>query len=263
MHNKFIILTTLILFICSTTAFAQRDKKKKKNNDVQIIEFGDDTGDDSDVATSLTGFILKTSPSAFINGWQFFEVEKGFTEFLSLQAGAGFTFKPLLGNLYSELSSELEVGDECDSDQWDNDYCDDYFDLEYRRFKTGLVLSFSPRLFFNDFAPDGSYFGLKMRYSIQNMEVQMVEEGTTSFNRLSDAYQPEVVKRFDLVGHYGYQYLYDKLTAEYFLGLGVRFRNQTRQDLGFDASNNIRNGERTFKNTRLRIEAGLRFGFQL
>ena len=78
-----------------------------------------------------------------------------------------------------------------------------------------------------------------------------------------DSWTKEKVNRFDIVGHYGYQSVYSKLTAEYFLGLGARFRNETRQDLGRNASSIVQSTLRSFKASGVRVEAGIRIGFQL
>lgn len=96
-----------------------------------------------------------------------------------------------------------------------------------------------------------------------SVEVQKVREGLPYIDRLPDDLQKETVKNLDVLVHYGGQTLYPKLTLEWFLGAGVRFRNNLRQDVGFNALQLSGNGERSFQDKKFRLEAGIRVGFQL
>jgi hypothetical protein len=52
--------------------------------------------------------------------------------------------------------------------------------------------------------------------------------------------------------------------VEWFIGAGSRFRNNLRQDVGYDNTTQLSaNGERTFKDKKFRLESGIRVGFQL
>ena len=261
MHLKAFLPFFLLLFSLSSL-IAQ---KKKKDSDVEIIEFGDEKASGNRSSEPTLGYVIKTSPTSYLFGSQFVEAEKYVTDFLSLQAGLGLTFKPLVGDLYGEALAELDEdgGSYCDSDQWASDICDEYYDFSIRKFKPGLLLSTSLRLFFDDDAMDGGYFAVKLRYSIQNLEIQDIVQNSTSLERLDDQYVSESVKRFDLVGHYGYQTLYSRLSAEYFIGLGARFRKEDRQDVGINQSGIVQSTSRQFKASGIRIEGGIRIGFQL
>jgi hypothetical protein len=250
---------SIILLLCffANVSHAQRRKK-----DVQVIVFDDENEINRDEEGRSRVLILKTSPLSYIAGWQFMELEKEVNDFFSIQGGLGITFKPFF-DVESTLYSEL-IEQDCESELWgDNNYCDDFTDLDIRTFKPGLYISVTPRLYFDDFAPEDSYFGLKIRYSVRNNDVQKIEQGGLGINRLPNDLQAEKVRNFDIVGHYGYQVLYKKLTAAYFIGLGVRLENQTRQDLGYDDFGRYYNGERELSGARLRVEAGVRLGFQL
>lgn len=240
-------------------------QKNKKKNDVEIIEFGNSGSAGNSNTNNYSDYILKSSPTSYLAGSQFVELEKYMTDYLSLQAGLGLTFKPLIGASYDEIIDAItdESSSNCDSDNWAEDICDDYVDTEYRRYKMGVLLSGSARLFFDSDAMDGGYFGFKLRYSTLNLEVQDILPNMSIIERTEDSWVSEKVKRFDVVGHYGYQSVYSKLTAEYFLGLGARFRTETRQDLGRNQSSIVQSNLRTFKASGIRVEAGIRIGFQL
>jgi len=209
------------------------------------------------------GLILKTSPTAFIFGRQPVEIEKEVQDYMSLQAGLGVTFEPLWAG-YNELVNEIndEVDGYYESEQWAIDEPDIYSDYSIRKGKTGFLASISPRLFFESDGFEGMYIAPVLRYSVQNFDVQKVREGLPYIDR-SDEVQKEYVKNFDLLVHYGSQSLYPKLSFEWFLGAGIRFRNNLRQDVGYDSSLVSANGERTFKDKKFRLEVGIRVGFQL
>lgn len=260
MYLKLLFLSAFIILSVSNI----NAQKKKKDRDFEVIEFGEEGGNKQNYREGYGNLIIKTSPTSFILGNQPFEVEKYMTDYLSLQAGIGITFAPLIGEEYNDIIAAIDEEGQryCESDQWTQDFCDDYQDYDVRRYKPGFLISGSARLYFDNDAMDGSYFGFLLRYSTVNLEVQDVI-GIGNVERIEDQWLSESIKRFDIVGHYGYQTVYDKLTAEYFLGLGARFRNESRQDVGFSASNLAQSAFRSIKETGLRVEAGLRIGFQL
>ncbi len=259
------LLLLLLMFCFISSLSAQKKKKKKKESNIEIIEFGED-GELDDNSTPLSGYVIKTSPTSYLFGSQFVEIEKYATDYLSIQAGLGLTFKPLAGELYANILDELDEdgGDDCDSEIWgQGDICDDYNDFSIRTYKPGFLISGSARLFFDDDSMDGGYFAMKLRYSTAKYQVQDIIQNAGSLERLEGTFVPESVKRFDIIGHYGYQTLYSKLTAEYFLGIGARIRNESRQDIGRNEFGLIQGQIRKFKKTGLRIEGGIRIGFQL
>lgn len=256
----------LLLLFCITAAqvsVAQNPKKKPKS-DVEVINFGDNDDSKKEKDKTYKGIILKTSPTTFIFGRQPFEVEKQITDYLSLQIGAGIVFEPLWAG-YEELLSELnsEFQEDYSSPLWDQDVLDDYSDFNIRSGKVGPMFSVSPRLFFESDGYEGMYIAPVLRYSIQRYDVQKVREGIGEIEYLPKDLQQESVKNMDLLVHWGGQTLYPKLTLEWFIGGGIRLRNNTRQDVGFSNTTLSGNGERQFNDKRLRLETGIRVGFQL
>ncbi|MCC6279543.1 MAG: hypothetical protein IT262_03020 [Saprospiraceae bacterium] len=261
MQLRFAILLLLACFFANNLS-AQRDKKKP-NRDVEIIDFGD-TDNNSQKETVYHGLILKTSPVSFIFGRQPIELEKEMNDFLSLQAGAGVTFEPLW-SAYDELLNEIndEFNGSTESELWASDEPDNYADYSIRTGKIGLQFSVSPRLFFDSDGYEGMYIAPVFRYSTQKFEVQKVREGVPYLERNPDDLQQESIKNMDLMVHYGGQTLYPKLTLEWFIGAGIRFSDNRRQDVGYDFLFLAGNGERSFKDKKFRLETGIRVGFQL
>ncbi len=264
---KFRILILLVIsLLASDVVLAQKSKsksKKKPTKDVEVIDFGDDEDSKKDDKT-YKSIIIKTSPISFIFGRQPFEIEKEITDYLSLQAGLGLTFLPII-NYQNIIGEEIEgLGDySCESTQWANDECDYYADYTIRKGSVGYMASFSPRLFFGSDGFDGGYIAPMVRFSQRKFEVQKVLEGTPSLERAPNEYQPEKVKSIDFGVQYGYQTIYPKLTFEWFAGVGARISNNLRQDIGRDLDGNYGNGASEFKSRKFRFEAGIRVGFQL
>ena len=265
----------LILLLCIGSilpaASAQRSKDKKKD-DVQIIEFGEDGGRvRKKKQEKKTGIIIKTSPTSFLMGRQPFEIEREMSSLLSLQLGVGLRFKPLIqsSELNQEISGSAFVEETyfCESELWGpNDICDDILDFSIRKVNIGPMFSFSPRLFFESDGFEGGYIAPVVRFSSLNGKVSRVSEDPLNLGTLTYENTPtqkESIRDLDLMVHYGQQALYPKLTLEYFIGLGARIRRGQVQDLGFDNSAFIRNGERKLNATNIRLEAGIRVGLQL
>ncbi len=252
-----LLLLTASLFTCHLYA-----QKKKPNRDVEVINFGDSEKSSKDDKV-YHGLILKTSPVSFIFGRQPVELEKELKDFLSLQVGAGVTFAPLWAG-YDDLVNEIsdEVDGYYESEQWSFDEPDVYSDYSIRKGKPGFLASVSPRLFFESDGFEGMYMGPVLRYSVQNFAVQKVQEGLPYVERIDET-QKEYIRNFDVLVHYGGQTLYPNLTFEWFIGAGIRFRDNLRQDVGYDDLFMARNGERAYKDKKFRLEAGLRIGFQL
>ena len=245
------------LFLLQQPVLAQKDKTK--NRDVEIIDFGDDKKPTK--ARDYKGTIFKTSPTTFIFGRQSLEWEKQVKDFLSLQIGLGLTFGPLFD--LSEINQELrpDLVSFCESTQWAFDECDYYSDNSIRKGGIGPLVSFSPRLFFESEGFEGAYIAPVLRWSSSKYKVQQVAAGEAFLSR-TEARQDEYSRNFDLVVHYGNQYLFPQLTFEWFVGGGVRLNHSLRQDVGVDATGAYQNGERDFKQRSLRGEVGIRVGFQ-
>jgi hypothetical protein len=161
----------------------------------------------------------------------------------------------------NEINDEFNGSTE--SEQWASDEPDNYSDYTIRTGKVGALFSISPRLFFDSDGYEGMYIAPVFRYSTQKFEVQKVREGLPYIERNPDELQQESIKNMDLLVHYGGQTLYPKLTLEWFIGAGIRFSKNLRQDVGYDYLFQSGNGERSFKDKKFRLETGIRVGFQL
>jgi hypothetical protein len=260
MNISRLIYTFCFLLFLSSNTFAQN--QKNKNTSVEIIDFGNREKKQS--VKSDHPMIIKTSPISPIFGKAILEVEREITDYLSLQVGVGLKFKPLVErNLISILDESEESNLYCESPLWENDICDDFNDSSIRKASPGIILSVSPRFFFESDGFEGSYIAPLIRYSRENLNAQSISENRGSIVRLSDFDVNESISNIDFIVHYGLQILYPKLSLEYFVGVGARKENIVRQDLGVDNAGFNRNGTSKINSTSLLLEGGIRIGFQL
>ena len=250
------LLTTLLIFICFANIHAQ---EKPKDDNVQVITFGDEG--EAKSKGKYKSMNLKLSPTAFVFGKFPIEFEKEINGHISLQAGIGFTFKTF-SDTWGEVLAEFDDESFCESEQWQDDYCDDPYDFSIRNGKPGFLASVSPRVYWEGDGYEGSYIAPVFRYSTRNYEVQKVVEGSRFGERDPNSFEDESARNVDIVVHYGYQYVGEFLTWETFYGLGLRFQNRTIQDLGYDQFGNLANGVQDVSGNKIRYEAGLRVGYR-
>lgn len=253
-------LMLAVLFL-SFSFSASGQTRKKTNSSVEIIDFGENQK--KQVEKSRHPMIIKTSPVSPIFGKAIFEVEREVTDYLSLQVGFGVTFKPLINLNLSNLIIDEGSFNDCESELWEFDYCDDYDDLDIRRSVPSYLISFSPRFFFESDGFEGSYIAPLVRYSKNKYEVQSILENFGDIIRNPTFDVNESVTSLDFLVHFGNQVLYPKLSLEYFVGVGAGNISATRQDIGIDGTGRNRNGLTESKSTKLLLEGGIRLGFQL
>ncbi|MBI1227674.1 MAG: hypothetical protein GC192_20740 [Bacteroidetes bacterium] len=249
-----------ILFSLQVSTHAQQDGKN-----TQIIEFGGETKAEKK-QERYRNFTIKTSPITWVYGTQSLEVEREISNHFSLQLGLGMRFKYRREPSWEYPLEDEESFQECDSPLWgENDLCDDYFDLSYRKVSPGPLVSLSARYFIAGDGFDGAYLAPTFSFSSLNYQVQQADE-TQQWNnvvRLPDTWQDESERSFDVVLRGGNQYLRPRAVFEYFAGIGARINHFKRQDLGHDDNGYIRNGERSFTKTWVRLEIGVRIGLRL
>jgi hypothetical protein len=256
MRLSFLLLPVLLLL--GTSVLAQQDGRN-----TQTIDFGGETKTEKK-QERYRNFTIKTSPITWIYGTQSLEVEREISNHFSLQLGLGMRFKYWREPSWEYPLEDEESFKECDSPLWgQNDLCDDYFDLSYRKVSPGPLVSLSARYFIAGDGFDGAYLAPTFSYSSLNYQVQQADETLKSVKRLPDVWQDESERSFDVVLRGGNQYLRPRVVYEYFFGVGARINRFKRQDLGHDDNGYIRNGERSFTKTWVRLEIGVRVGLRL
>lgn len=257
---------TLILFLCCLIGGLDA----QNNDEVEIITFDDDGPKSSIKTKNLKSLlIVKSSPLSFLFGWQFIELEYPLTEYLTIEGGIGVTFQPIISeyqNIYADIYFE-EYGNNlgCESPNYESDYnyCDqkEYSNYNIRNTKLGPWLSGALKLYLYN-APDDVYLSLNLKYHRDNYRIFKVEENI-DFIRTSDDFDRENVNNLDYTVRLGYQALFSPLTADFFIGLGIRSINQNRLDVGFDTTKGTwTNSSQNLVGSALLLESGVRIGLE-
>lgn len=271
--EKMMKIRMLLMLICliafSAESFAQRKRgaKKKETEKSTVIIFDDEKeeDDDDERINSSRATIIKTSPISFIFGNQIIEVEKEINDWFSLQLGAGVTFKDRSKDIdfLAEIIDEESDGEYGPfSDVWESDELDFYYDGT-RQSKLGYAFTFSPRLFYGSDGCEGGYIAPTLTYKKFAFKAEDVVLGNNYVERTGVFTDSESVGYLDFTVRYGQTNFFEKLTTESFVGLGIRSISNHRQDLGYTTGGYLAKGFQDFKSSELRLELGVRIGFQL
>ena len=79
--------------------------------------------------------------------------------------------------------------------------------------------------------------------------------------RQPDAFDNEVVRNTDIMMNFGWQTLGEHISFEIVSGIGARFINQSRQDVGQDSSNQYGSVIQDVKGKRLRFDFAMKIGY--
>lgn len=250
-----LLLLSLFVSATMTAQILKRDTIAPKKS-VEVIRFGDDEPEEKAPHDKLG--IIKTAPLTFIIGYLPFFYEREVTDWLGVQGGVGLTFKPAVSNLLSEFYSEIYETDCSTGD------CGNYFDYSYRKGKVGLLLSLSPRLYFDNDGLEGSYLAPEIRVYNRRSSAQKPDPSVQyNIERLTDSFDEEKIRYTDLMVHYGWQTLYPNLTLELSVGVGIRkisgeWQVLQQNDFGYYYSETPKQSESKFH-----FNIGMRIGFQL
>ncbi|MBL0146757.1 MAG: DUF3575 domain-containing protein [Chitinophagaceae bacterium] len=251
-------LVTLILAVFLTISLHAQDTVYFQRNPSKTVK-GKKRG-------SSEANIIKLSPISFLAGFVPVYYERELNSTFSIQVGVGFTTKNYLKDWVQKAS---ETNNDIESTTWSDGTVNTYQDYaasgNYKNIKPaiGFYVSAEPRVYFANEGLDGSFIGLS--YSIANYKsnANKVKTGpTTTFEPVfTNSSFAEKENISDLLVTYGYQTLYDKVSLEYNMGLGLRTITGTKYAFGYDASNNFIDGYSTLKNTKLGYNLSIKLGY--
>ena len=266
MLNTRMLLFMFCLIAFSNDALSQRKRttKKKETEKSTVIVFDDEKVDEETTSDPSKNIIIKTSPISFIFGSQIVEVEKEINDWFSVQVGAGVTFKDRSKDieLFSELIDEEDTNNYGPySEVWESDELDYYYN-DTRKSSLGFAFTLSPRLFYESDGYEGGYFAPTFTYKRFAFKAEDVVLGNNYVERTGVYTDSESVSYTDFTIRYGYNNLFDKLMTESFIGLGIRSTKNHRQDLGYESGGYLGKSYQDFSSSELRLELGIRIGFQ-
>ncbi len=207
--------------------------------------------------------IIKISPLAFISGLVPVYYERELTPFLSIQAGAGITTHNYLKALYSTVNDDDDTGGDV---TWNQDFsgsASNYlgkYDYKNRKSGIGYYFSFQPRIYFQSEGLDGSFLGLSYDYTHYVTNQKKIIPGQSGDPQFTGGNFSEFEKLSDISAWFGTQTLYDRISVEYSLGVGLRKIRSSHYAYSY-AGNELIDGVLELNKTKVAFNLSLKVGY--
>lgn len=211
--------------------------------------------------------IIKIAPVSFLTGRFPLVFEKRITDLFSIQIAAGLTHNNYVRNNVQEETSlgGSDMGSyKIESSTLPSnitDEADELFLFDNRKASLGYMVSLQPRVYFENEGMEGTFMGLSLDLYKYNFEIPALVKNGNSFSH-SGSQKKEGENIRDLMVSFGNQHFYDRLTLEYFGGLGIRAVKGTKYAAGADTSNNLIEGEIKYSQNILNFSCGIKVGYR-
>lgn len=266
MIKIFIPIFLIFCFISALSANAQ-SKKDARDSSTTVIIFKTNTKKNTRNKRSSENNIIKIAPLGFISGRLPISYEKRITDFFSLQLTGGVTFRNYSRNFLKET---FAGGNNYDSENTKyqikalptgvDDKTDPLYVFNSRKTNIGYMLSLQPRLYFDNDGLEGSFIALSAdlynyKYSIPGLVDNGFELKHTGTNK------NESENIFDIMAIWGWQTLYDNLSLEYTVGVGLRNTTTNKYAAGKSSEGVFYEGFNKFNNNSLSVGLGFKVGY--
>ncbi len=216
---KKVVSTLMILIAISPFVSAQETVIFSKEGRKSSTSKKKSTGEEN---------IVKISPLSFIGGVIPVYYERAINDFFSIQAGLGVTSKNYLKDALAESDfyvpnvKSIKWSDGSPSSTYQN--MSSLTDYNNRKAKIGYYASIEPRVYFDDDGLSGGFIGISYSTAKFKADAQKIVTGVpvTGDPTYSNATFSEYEKTSDIMVTFGTQTLYDHISLEYNIGLGVR-----------------------------------------
>jgi hypothetical protein len=210
--------------------------------------------------------IIKLSPISFINGFVPVYFERELNSTFAIQVGAGITTRNYLKDWTRKVD---EDNPDVTTTKWNDGTVDQYFDendySSYKKRKSvmGYYVAVEPRVYLDNEGLDGSFIGISFSRANYKYNMQKVQTGPSITGEpvfLSSTFS-EVENVTDVLATYGYQTLYDKVSVEYNIGLGLRKLTGSRYAYGVNNVGSYVDGVSTLDKTKLGFNFSIKVGY--
>jgi hypothetical protein len=265
MKKLLLILTCFCIF--SNTLLAQ-----------ETVYFKSDNASKSKKKTSKGSSeqnIIKIAPFGFVGGNIPFFYERSLNETFSIQVGLGITTKNYLLTALraaSDNNSSSVYG--AQSIAWSNggtnsDHNNQIDDIDNNNFwgrksKLGLSYSIEPKVYIESEGLEGSFFSISFNGAKYSNSINTVKKGVqnTGTLALDGGTFNEFYKINNFLVNWGSQTLYDHISLEYSLGIGLKKVSSTTYAYSYDNNNKVIDGIGTTKGaTTLGYNIAFRVGY--
>ncbi len=250
-----------LLFICGCLLlqlFSIAQSTKTARDSSTLIIFNQNTSH-TPVKHSGENNIIKIAPLGFLSGTFPLLYERKINDFFSIELSGGVTGKNYSRTVFAQNEDGIKY-----QYPWTNsnytDLSEHIYSFTYRTAKPGYMFSLQPRFYFNSDALDGAFMGLSYDYYRYNFNIPALLNDNGDFTQ-NGPVQQEHENINDYMVHFGLQNLYDKLTFEYTIGLGLRNISGLKYVAATDDAGDIVDGFATYKQSTINFNIGIKVGY--
>lgn len=238
-----------------------QEKKNRKDSTV-VIFFNENKSERTTRKKTGESNIVKIAPLGLISGTYPILYERVITNFLTVQVGGGLTGKNFWRNAIQKTDndSKLSMVYPWGEDDSKYDEADPLFEFRNRKATMGYMFTVQPRLYFESEAPDGSFVGISYDYYHYAFSIPgLVKNSSDQYVHKGDA-KSEHENISDIMVHFGYQTIYDRLTMEYTTAIGLRNVKGAKYAANYSAGT-FEEGIATYKQNIFNFGIGIKVGY--
>jgi hypothetical protein len=262
---KKLILSVSIFTFLTTSLLAQETVYFKKDS-------GKSSSSKKKEKSSSELNIIKIAPLSFIGGNLPIFYERSITPTFAIQVGVGITMKNYINDALKEAGNGGNSGSSYPSQTivWQdgtiNTYSDDSYDKSIdnkRKSTTGYFFAIEPKIYFENEGLEGGFISFTFNTGKYNNTVGTIKTGTTtsSIPTLNGGTFAGYDKITNLLVNYGSQTLYDHISLEYSVGIGLKKISALNYAYSTDNTGKYVEGVGTTDATTLGYNIAFRVGY--
>ncbi len=264
---KKILITLIIPFVYLINPVQGQTKKDIKDTTKTVIIFNSGTSSVPKKSYSEGNNIVKIDPLGFVFGKIPVSYERRISDLFSAQLSVGLTSKNYLREVWETGSMEpgqpgSVIYDDAHLPQNYVDQTDPLYSFDHRKADLGYMVNIQPRIYLSEEALEGSFFGLGFNLLRYNFSTPGLTN-TSSESMFTGPTQKEYENIKDVIVYYGYQRLYDRLSLEYSMGLGIRKVDGVKYIAGNNNGVFYESLTNYSKKSGVTFEFSFKIGFQL
>lgn len=259
------ILVITVLCLLSTSLLAQHKKAEKDSSNTTVIIFNQSKTESRKKKAKIgESNIVKIAPLGLISGTFPISYERRINDFFSVQLSAGLTMRNYSRGWFTNRKDGIDNSIKYTypwADQSSSDISESIYSFNYRKAKIGYLFSAEPRVYFQSEGLEGPFLGLAIHYYRYNFQIPgMVSDGFGS-NSQTGPTQNEYENILDYMVGFGSQTLYDRISLEYSMELGLRNINGSKYAATTDQLGTLQQGQATYKQTLFNFNFGIKVGY--
>jgi hypothetical protein len=255
----------LVAIICLSGTLTVKAQKKKLADSSTVIIFTNNSVHKKKKKAAGESNIIKISPLGLASGTFPITYERKITDFFSMQGSAGITMRNYARGLFIHKKDGIEENGIKYHYPWADenayDISEPIYGFDFRKAKMGYMASLQPRIYFGSEGLDGGFLGLSFDYYRYNFQIPgMVSTGPYSSTQTGDI-KKEYENIMDYMVHFGTQVLYDRMSLEYSLAVGMRNVSGSKYVAAYDEIGQLQEGMATYKQTLFNFNMAFRVGY--